>query len=179
MMKRSICGIATAAAIAFGATTSSTSIASAHDAVIKASPDVDSTIEELPKQISLTFSGIPQDGFNTIALSREGTVLTRETPKQDERVLSIDVPGDIDSAPGTYTVGYQITSSDGHATRGSYKFKIAGEHGSENPSMNTKQGEKNGDSSVVPSWLLPLGGIVVIAAALVMAIMRFRSINDD
>lgn len=179
MMKRSIRGYALAAGIALGASVLSTPVANAHDAVVESNPAADSTIEELPEQITLTFSGIPQEGFNTIALSRDGEVLTSETPEEDDHDLTINLPDDVESKPGNYTVGYQITSSDGHATRGSYDFQIAGEQSSEQSGADTQQGEKEGETSGVPSWLLPLGGIVVIAAALVMAIMRFRGIKDD
>lgn len=163
--------------------------ASAHDAVVESNPAANSTIKEIPHKISLTFSGVPQDGYNTIALTKDGERIVSEKPHQDGKELSIDVPGQVESSPGEYTIGYQITSSDGHATRGSLKFTVADDghngatgNGAGDSSQN-KSAEQSSSQGNDPlgglGWLLPIAGIVVIGGALVMAIARWRNLNSD
>ncbi|WP_225723442.1 MULTISPECIES: copper resistance protein CopC [Corynebacterium] len=156
----------------------------AHDSVVSSNPSANSHVTKLPDTLELTFSGEPQDGFNTIALSRNGQVLTQGEPTSDGRVLSLPLGNDVSEEPGTYTVGYQITSSDGHATRGSFEFTLDSKDSSGSDAASeteaAKEGEISGDTTRgVPTWLLPVGGIVVIGAALIMAIARWRGLKDD
>ncbi|MCQ9342497.1 copper resistance CopC family protein [Corynebacterium kozikiae] len=103
-------------------------IAAAHDSVLSTSPEAGTTVEAFPETISFVFSGEVQDGFNTIAVTdqAQGSVVFEGEPAVDGQNVSIEVPEDLQLAPGKYTVGYQITSSDGHATRGSFEFSYAG-----------------------------------------------------
>ena len=164
--------------------------ASAHDVVLKSTPEANSTVDKLPEKIVLNFSGEPQSGFNTIALSHDGEVLFRGEPKADGRELSLEVPKDVQSQreSGKYIVGYQITSSDGHSTRGSVDFTLEAEGGSggdggvdknDGNGSTVDEGAQGEQSPHVPSWLLPLGGIVVIVGALAIAIARFRDAKND
>lgn len=175
-------GMVAAVSVGFGAP------ASAHDVVVKSTPEANSTVDHLPGKIVLNFSGEPQEGFNTIALSHDGEVLFRDEPTADGRELSVDVPADVQEKKdgGEYIVGYQITSSDGHSTRGSLKFNMATADGGEGSSGGEGQSEggseegAQGEQSLsVPSWLLPLGGIVVVVGALAITIARFRDLKDD
>ena len=104
-------------------------IAAAHDSVLSTSPEAGTTVEAFPETISFVFSGEVQDGFNTIAVTdqAQGSVVFEGEPAVDGQNVSIEVPEDLQLAPGKYTVGYQITSSDGHATRGSFEFSYASE----------------------------------------------------
>ncbi len=159
--------------------------ASAHDAMVGSTPEQDSTVSEAPDSVELEFSGIPRDDFNTVALSRDGEVLVTGEPTIDGRTLTLDIPGDVEMSDGEYTVGYQITSSDGHATRGSYAFTLAadgGGSGSE-PSQEADDSEDNADDddAGMPSWAGPalgIAGVIVVLGALVVAITRFRSMSS-
>lgn len=163
----------------------------AHDSILSSDPASGARIPALPKEITLEFSGEPQEGFNTLALSREGKVVLSGTPRAQGRRLTLDVPSTLQADPGTYTIGYQITSSDGHATRGSFDFTITGSAAdnqtpsadsvtsSSEPSPTASQGEQGDANTSVPTWLLPVAGIVVIAGALVMAIVWLRRLKDS
>lgn len=171
-------GMVAAVSVGFGAP------ASAHDVVVKSTPEAESTVDQLPEKLVLNFSGEPQEGFNTIALSHDGEVLFRGEPAASGRELSVEVPADVQGKKdgGEYTVGYQITSSDGHSTRGSLKFNVAsadGGEGSGSDESQSEEGAQGEQSPSVPSWLLPLGGIVVVVGALAIAIARFRDLKDD
>lgn len=151
----------------------------AHDLVVDSTPEQGSDIQEPVKEISLTFSGEPKDGFNRIALSRDGEVLFTGEPESDGRVLSIEVPDDVDWQPGEYTVGYQITSSDGHATRGSLQFDYgdAGSSGDGAAAQGGQDSTQEGGGTGVPGWAFGVTSIVVIAGALAIAIARWRNIS--
>lgn len=155
--------------------------AMAHDLITNSNPSNGTEIEKLPDKIVMEFSGEPKDTFNTVAVSKDGEVLFTAEPTVDRRELTVDVPKDIESEPGDYTIGYQITSSDGHATRGQLEFSIAGDSASagDSAASDNAEGEQGESASSVPTWLLPLAGIVCIVGALAVAIMRFRTLGSS
>lgn len=153
----------------------------AHDAVVGATPADGAVLDTAPERIELEFSANPRDTFNTIALSRDGEVLVSETPDITGNVLSVDIPGDIDMTDGEYTVGFRITSSDGHPTEGSYSFTLA--TGGTAPGQtagdagDTSSDSDSGDDGL-PGWAKPalgVAGVIVLAGVLVMLIARLRS----
>ncbi|APT84884.1 copper resistance CopC family protein [Corynebacterium aquilae] len=99
----------------------------AHDVVVGGNPANGETVSQFPHSITLEFSGIPQGNFNTLAVSDadSGTVLYSGQPELDKQNVTLNVPEDINPGPGSYVVGFQITSSDGHATRGKTTFTVA------------------------------------------------------
>lgn len=153
----------------------------AHDTILSSTPDANSTLEKLPKELVLEFSAEPQEGYNTIALSRDGqSLFSEQNPALDGHTFTVPIPDNVESEPGTYTVGYQITSSDGHATRGGFEFTIAGETShtaAADASSTANEGESADSQNAVPNWLLPLGGIIVLVGALAIAIKRWRDMN--
>lgn len=158
-------------------------VASAHDAMVGATPEPDSTVAEAPTSIELEFSGIPQDTFNTVALSRDGDVVHTGEPTIDGRMLTLDIPDNVDMEDGTYTVGYQITSSDGHATRGDYTFNL-GEASATGTSEDSDASDVSDEAQDdgLPGWAITLGsiaGVIVVLGALVVAIARFRSMSSN
>ncbi|MBN9643362.1 copper resistance protein CopC [Corynebacterium sp. CCM 8862] len=139
-------------------------VAVAHDSVINSKPEDGGTVAEFPREIVLEFSGIPKPNFNTVAVSNADTreVLFSVEPILDQQFVHVDVPADIDPGPGNYLVGFQITSSDGHATRGGVTFSVAVK-----PEDVTTDGEfhdntpASGDSSG-PSLGLVVGCIAIV-----------------
>lgn len=176
---------ATAASLLMSAGLMGSAVAAApamsHDLIMNSNPSNGSEIEKLPDKIVMEFSGEPKDTFNTVAVSKDGEVLFTAEPTVDRRELTVDVPKDIESEPGDYTIGYQITSSDGHATRGQLEFSIAGDSASagDSAASDNAEGEQGESASSVPTWLLPLAGIVCIVGALAVAIMRFRTLGSS
>ena len=165
-------------------------VATAHDVVLGSSPENGAVVEEFPDTIELEFSGIPQDLFNTVALSNAdtGEILFSGSPELNERNLIIDVPADVETGPGNYAVGFQITSSDGHATKGSIAFAVAGEVGDAtdtsavgSPESSTPTEEPQATETGIAgieapwNWLLGGAGVLVIAGAIVMMIAKGRN----
>lgn len=168
--------------------------ANAHDVVIGGTPEPGGVVDEFPDEIVLEFSGIPQESFNTVAVSDEDGILFDGEPELDERLVIMDVPDDVDPGPGNYTVGFQITSSDGHATRGSVSFEVAGAADGEtdstatdntatdNPADTTETEDPEQTTDPEDQLLAgPLGwvfgglGVIVILGVLVMMIAKNRN----
>ncbi|WP_340052054.1 copper resistance CopC family protein [Corynebacterium parakroppenstedtii] len=125
-------------------------LAWAHDSVVSSSPEDGSTVSEFPHDIQLTMSGNPRDNFNTIAVSNKssGKVIAKGTPTTSGNVISFTVPEDVDASPGTYVVGFQITSSDGHSTRGSISFTYSGDSDEgESAGQSASTGESEGNTN--------------------------------
>lgn len=102
--------------------------AAAHDAVVNVTPADGSTVDTFPRQIVITFSGVLKPDYNTVAISREdtGEILHQEEPRVFGQQVIIDVPDQVQPGPGSYKVGYRVTSSDGHPTPGQVTFNVAG-----------------------------------------------------
>lgn len=156
----------------------------AHDSVISAQPGVEATVAEFPDTLVLEFSGMPKEDFNTLALSRveDNEVLFSGEPTVAGREVSIAVPEDVDKQPGHYRIGFQITSSDGHATKGMTTFTFdpegnlqaqsaAEEHktniGGEETTQNSDQVTDRGYN-----WLWLLLGVILLAGVALAAMGR-------
>lgn len=169
----------------------------AHDSVITARPGMDETVTEFPTEIVLEFSGQPKEDFNTVALSRvaDDEVLFSGEPEVNDREVSIDVPADVDAQPGEYRIGYQITSSDGHATKGttSFTFQPAeatgestapgsesaqGEQGAGEADATSESEEAQEESGSGYTWLWLLLGALLLGGVVIAALSR-RQRNDD
>lgn len=156
----------------------------AHDSVIGAAPEDKSVVSEFPDKVTLEFSGEVQDGFNTIALSREvggqSEVVYSGEPAVDGRYVTLDLPDNLDAEPGDYKVGFQIVSSDGHSTKGMTSFRYS-EPGAESSAAATSA-EASKDPAVdaaedmgtTSKVLLALLGVLVIAGAAVAALVKVR-----
>ena len=139
----------------------------------------DAPLEEFPREITLEFSGLPKDNFNTFAVSDKtsGDVLFDATPTIDGRNLTVEVPQDIEPGDGDYQVGFRITSSDGHSTLGSVPFSVASGAGGDKPADASADSAKEGDDaqesqdplSSLPAaakWIIGVGAVLVVGAAL-------------
>ena len=109
-------------------------------------------------------------------------------PEIKQRELTIEVPDDVKPGPGEYQVGFQITSSDGHATRGSVPFSVAGSSdgaagdaadGDDANDAAAKQDETNSEGLPPAAlWALGIVGVLAIVAVVIMAGAKMRRAND-
>jgi len=178
-LRRTAAAVGTAALVLGG----SMPAAFAHDSVIGGSVKDGDQLDEFPKEITLEFSGIPKEDFNTFAVTNTdtGEKLFSQEPKLHERDLTIETPADVNPGSGNYQVGFQITSSDGHATRGGVKFSVKG-GGSENTeSPDSKSIEANDDEGLPMSLkiILGVGGVLAIAAVVALFIGKSRRIDSE
>ena len=162
----------------------------AHDSVIGSNPKDGSVVSEFPRAIELEFSSEIQDGFNTVALSREvdgqSEVLYSGEPTVQGRDVTLDLPDDLHPEPGEYKVGFQIVSSDGHSTKGMTTFEYASGDTSGEGAEGTSTSERASDGETkvreegMSTWakvLLSLAGVLVVLGALVAALVKYRRVK--
>ena len=92
-LRRTAAAVGTAALVLGG----SIPAAFAHDSVIGGSVKDGDQLDEFPKEITLEFSGIPKEDFNTFAVTNAdtGEKLFSQEPKLHERDLTIETPADV------------------------------------------------------------------------------------
>ncbi|WP_368660628.1 copper resistance protein CopC [Corynebacterium sp.] len=177
-----------AAALTAGAMVLTAPVALVHDVVIGGNPANEEIVQEFPDVIELEFSGFVKEDFNTFAISdiESGEILFSGPPTIDGRMVSIEVPADVDPGAGDYRIGFQITSSDGHSTRGMTTFTVAGEREETTPSETTPDVEDNAasesTSEALPgalTWVLAGVGILAILGVIVMMIARGRNHTQE
>lgn len=149
--------------------------AQAHDWVVSSTPAEGEALSEFPDAVELNFSGEPRANFNTIAISDTDTqeVLFTGEPTLDGHLIHMELPEDLDPGDGNYQVGFQITSSDGHSTRGQIGFSVEGASESTNEAAEPSDVEPlvEEDEGGVPGWAIGVGiGVVVLIIAVVAGV---------
>jgi methionine-rich copper-binding protein CopC len=172
-VKRLLTAVAVLSIVLF--TLSELPAAQAHVSVIKTVPQYQSTIEQLPSQITITFNSplivLGSKNPNTITvLSPNKKSITLQDATVEGAVIS--VPLDTrNPVAGTYSVHYRVVSTDGHGVSGSYSFELSsGEQAQPLPAPTTDQ--EHG------FWHLHLTHVLQGAGALLgigaWALYRFR-----
>ena len=157
-----------------------TTVAYAHDAVVGGSPADGEVLASAPTTVTLEFSGEPKQGFNTMAISNsKGDVLVTGEPTVDGRNVTLAIPETTTLTPDEYTIGFQITSSDGHSTRGKTTFTIAGERVASSAASDTATTDAPTDPTaelMAGPWGKVAGGvgILLVLAKIVMILARNR-----
>lgn len=178
-------------AAAMIAAASAAPAAVAHDAVVGGSPADGATVADFPAALTLDFSGQPGEGFNTMALSRvdaggQSEVLFTGEPDVAGRSITLELPADLNAQPGEYHVGFQIVSSDGHATKGMTTFTYAPAGESEAPAETSSAAtsENPAAEAVEPAgrsaWTLVFSvlGVLVVVGAGIAALAKYRRLRD-
>jgi copper resistance protein C len=176
--------LAAATAVTMGLVLSAPAVL-AHDVVIGGDPADKAVLQEFPDTIALEFSGYVEEDFNTFAISdaESGDILFSGEPAIDGRWVSLDVPADVEPGAGEYRIGFQITSSDGHSTRGMTTFTVTGGETAAGETtdatgtteVSTDPGE---DASGLPegpmAWVLAGVGVLAVLGVVIMMIARGR-----
>lgn len=114
-----------AAAITVASVLFTAGAATAHDELVATDPPADSTLEALPAQITLTFSGAltAEDGASEVSVTdAAGTSLADGAPVVADTVLTQALTGE---ASGVITVLWKVVSSDTHPISGEFTFTVA------------------------------------------------------
>lgn len=130
-LRRRLGSVAVAAALLGGATAPAVllaPVAAAHSVLISVDPEDGSQLDAAPEQIVLTFNEEVNQNFASVAVTAGDDRTNRVTgePMVDGETVTARVD---DLAPGAYTVGYRVTSADGHVVSGSSVFTVAGAEG--------------------------------------------------
>lgn len=96
----------------------------AHDELIGSNPAAGSTVDRLPAELTLTFSGVllaEPEATEVVVTDAAGTDLTGGDPVVDGTRLTQPLSGD---ATGEVTVIWRVVSSDGHPISDSFAFHV-------------------------------------------------------
>lgn len=128
MLRRRLVSVAAATALLGGATLPAVvlaPVAAAHSVLIAMDPENGGKLENSPGQIVLTFNEEINQNFVTVAVTTAGDSTNRVAgdPSVDGDTVTAQVE---ELGPGDYTVGYRVTSADGHVVSGSSVFTVVG-----------------------------------------------------
>ena len=160
-------------------------LAGAHDVVVGGDPADGEVLQEFPDSVTLEFSGEPREGFNTFAISEadSGETVYSGEPTVSGRDVSLELPQDLDPGSGDYRLGFQITSSDGHSTRGMTTFSVAGDGETANAPAAEDTGEaepaeatadEDEGLSTALQIVLAAVGVLVLLSVVALAVARQR-----
>lgn len=123
-----VASVAVAAALVGGAAAPAVvlaPVAVAHSVLVSIDPGDGSELDTPPDEIVLTFNEEINQSFASVAVTAGENRADRVVG--DPSVAGETVTVDVDELePGPYTVGYRVTSSDGHVVSGSSVFTVAG-----------------------------------------------------
>jgi len=94
----------------------------AHAMLDHAEPQVDSTVNAAPREVSLTFAENLEPAFSTMEVTGpSGQRVDEGKPRIEGKAMRVQLRGD---QPGTYRVKWRVLSVDTHTTEGDFSFKV-------------------------------------------------------
>ena len=156
--------------------------AQAHTDLTRSSPAEGDRLETAPREIELEFSEDVEPSLATVVLSRAGSdpVRLEVVGGGQPAVLVAAVPTEAPSATEAWSVGYRVTSVDGHPIEGSVEFVVAGSGSappeaddgvpSEKFDSSPDEAEAAADSDDVGTGRAPwlYAGLAIVIGALVL-----------
>lgn len=97
----------------------------AHDELVSTNPAADTTLEQAPSELELTYSGDIMDvaGANQVRVTNAaGETVTEGEPEVDGTVVTQDLA--TQETGDTYTVTWRVVSSDGHPIQGTFTYTV-------------------------------------------------------
>lgn len=128
--------------------------AAAHDALISSDPAEGTSLEEIPSELTFTYSASIQELGAEVELSDgQGDAVALGDHQVDGAVLTVPVEGTPEG--GDYSAAWRVVSSDGHPISGTLTFSVAegaGEDGA-NETSGTETGgtETGGTETTAPT----------------------------
>lgn len=164
--------------------------ASAHDALVASSPEIDGTVETLPSEITLTFSDklITGEGATEVVVTDASGASVANGPATVNGAI-VTQPLAAGGAAGAYHVVWKIVSSDGHPTSGEFSFtvntstlasptaepttaatKTPDSMTTSAPTSASQPADSSGDA--VGFWVLGIVGVLILAAIVILVLSR-------
>lgn len=149
-----VASVAVAAALVGGAAAPAVvlaPVAVAHSVLVSIDPEDGSELDTPPDEIVLTFNEEINQSFASVAVTAGDDRAARIVgdPSVAGEVVTVEVD---DLGPGAYTVGYRVTSSDGHVVSGSSVFTVTGGAG------GAEVGAESGSQPAAGGDASPAGG---------------------
>lgn len=119
-------------------------VAAAHSVLVSVEPQDGATLETSPDEVTLTFNEEINQMFASVAVTTGGDRdnLVAGEPVVEGPVVTVALD---DLADGAYTVGYRVTSADGHVVSGSSVFTV--QSGAGAAATGDPAGDPEGDRS--------------------------------
>lgn len=116
--------------------------AHAHDELVSTNPAADTTLDQAPKELELTYSGDIMDvaGANQVRVTNAaGETVTEGEPEVDGAIVTQDLAAQ--ESDDTYTVTWRVVSSDGHPIQGTFTYTVGSgaAQGSESASAEAEE----------------------------------------
>ena len=169
--------VRTAAAIALAATAAlgvGVAPAQAHTTLQNADPGIDSTVSP-PSKIVLTYAD-PVRLPEVILTMASGARVVLGKPFAVDNVVTTQLRSELPN--GSYTVGWRVVAVDGHPVEGTYRFTVVGSSTTQAPATVSGSKPQAAKSSNTTIWWIGLGGLIVVAVAAGVVLLR-RSLNTD
>ena len=141
-LRRRMASVAVATALLGGATAPALVLApaaSAHAVLLSVDPEDGAKLETSPEQVVLTFNEEVNQNFASVAVTSEEDRTNRAVGEPVVEGPNVTVQIE-DLPPGAYTVGYRVTSVDGHVVGGSSVFTVAGDGSAGAPGTDAADG---------------------------------------
>jgi methionine-rich copper-binding protein CopC len=88
----------------------------------RADPRVGSTVKEVPRQVSLSFTQNLEAAFSTMEVTNaSGQRVDEGVPHVEGKVMSVSLRT---LSPGIYRVKWRVLSVDTHTTEGAFSFEV-------------------------------------------------------
>lgn len=176
------------AAVAVVAVLAVAAPASAHDELVSSSPAFDAQLTAAPEQVVLTFSGdllaLADDNNGTAmtVVDEAGADWVAGDPVIDADTLTVPLKSGMPN--GSFTVTWQVVSSDGHPTSGEYAFSLAAAEAAPSPTAtapaettqpsSTPAAQAPAETDAAP-WPLLIGlGVVLLVAIVIVIVISAR-----
>ncbi|WP_237204189.1 copper resistance CopC family protein [Rothia endophytica] len=133
----------TAAATSLLALTLGFAPAHAHDELVSTNPAANTTLDQAPKELELTYSGEIMDvaGANQVRVTNAaGETVTEGEPEVDGTVVTQDLAAQ--ETDDTYTVTWRVVSSDGHPIQGTFTYTVGEGAAQSSEPTSTDAGEQ-------------------------------------
>lgn len=155
----------------------STGPAFSHSTLVRSTPEVDSTVVQMPTTITLEFNEqllvLGENSGNRLSLmGPTGASVTLENLAVAGEKLSASMV-DSEFADGQYVVKYRAVSADGHIITNQYEFTLQSDL---SQAQVTSIDEP--ESSTVNRWLAIVSGLVLLAA-IVTTWLRLRDSKEQ
>ena len=124
--------------------------ASAHSELVSSDPPADATLDFAPIGVGLVFNQDINESFATISVVGPGdTQWAQGTATVEGPDVSVLLEDGLPN--GEYTVGYRVTSADGHPITGSYGFSVDVAETATRPDAAAQQSQGGATSTSPPA----------------------------
>ncbi len=147
-------------------------VAGAHAYVTDSNPADGASLSSGPDRATVKFNEPLQTQFATLTVvGPDGNLWSETQPQVDGPTISVALRPL--GPTGTYTIGFRVTSADGHVVSGTRTFTLT-TAGTGTPGPKPGADKEDSGSSRIPTWPFVVGAVVLFAGGLMFALRPTR-----